>query len=123
MHCTPVPPPPSATDREPPAFLYYKKALDCIENGQYEKALALLDTAIVMKSEFAQFYYAQGQVYELLGNTISAGVSYERALRYKSHYPDTWKKLAHYLHGAWSIREGVSDAYIPYFLSSRFSKV
>ncbi len=95
IRCSPVPPPPSAADREPPAFLFYKKALDCIENQQYEKALALLDTAIAMKSEFAQFYYAQGQVYELLGNNISAVISYERALRYKSHYPDTWKKLAH----------------------------
>ena len=94
FQCGPVPPPPSA-EREAPAFIFYKRAMFYVENAEYEKALVQLDTAIAMKPEFAQFYYTQGQIYELMDNKISALVAYETAIRYKSHYPDTWKKLAH----------------------------
>jgi tetratricopeptide (TPR) repeat protein len=94
FQCGPVPPPPSA-DQETPAFVFYQRAMFYVENEQYEKALVQLDTAIAMKPEFAQFYYTQGQIYELMNNKISALVAYETAIRYKSHYPDTWKKLAH----------------------------
>jgi tetratricopeptide (TPR) repeat protein len=93
--CSPVPPSHPYADSEPPAFLFYKRALFYVENDEFEKALSQLDTAIAMKPEFAQFYYAQGQVFELMENYISALVSYEKAIRYQSHYPDTWKKLVH----------------------------
>ena len=92
--CSPVPPSPPYADSEPPAFLFYQRALFYVENNEFEKALSQLDTAIAMKPEYAQFYYAQGQVFELMGNYISALVSYEKAIQYKSYYPDTWKKLA-----------------------------
>jgi tetratricopeptide (TPR) repeat protein len=83
-----------ATDSDVPAFLFYKKALNYLEKQQYSEALAQLDTAILLKPEFAQFYYARGQILELQDNTPAAIKAYEKALNLKSYYPDTWKRLA-----------------------------
>ncbi|UCF65716.1 MAG: tetratricopeptide repeat protein [bacterium] len=84
----------ASRDREPPAFLYYKKSMSAIENQNYQRALSFLDTAIALKPEVSQFYYARGQIYELTGEKLSALKSYETALSYKSHFPDCWEKLA-----------------------------
>jgi len=81
-------------DQELPAFLYYKKSLSAIENQNYHRALSLLDTAIALKPEVSQFYYAKGQIFEFTGENLFALKSYETALKYKSHFPDCWKKLA-----------------------------
>ncbi len=79
---------------EMPAFQYYKMSFSAVENQNYQKALALLDTAILLKPEVSQFYFAKGQIYELKGEKYSAISEYEAALKYKSHFPDCWEKLA-----------------------------
>jgi tetratricopeptide (TPR) repeat protein len=77
-----------------PAYSYYLKSSKYVENQQYQKALAALDTAIALKPEVSNFYFAKGQIYEIMGNKAEAIGEYENALRYKSHYPDCWLKLA-----------------------------
>ncbi len=79
---------------ELPAIFYYKQALNLVESQKYNQALKQLDTAIVLKPEFAQFYYARGQIYELLDKNILAIDSYETALKYKSFFPDAWKSVS-----------------------------
>jgi len=79
---------------ELPAIFYYKQALNLVEAQKYKQALKQLDTAIVLKPEFAQFYYARGQIYELLGKNLLAIDSYETALKYKSFFPDAWKSVS-----------------------------
>ncbi len=77
-----------------PAFTFYYKALASMEQGDYERAIARMDTAIRLKPGFSQFYYVRGQLFELAENTDSALVNYERALTFKSYFPETWQKLA-----------------------------
>ncbi len=79
---------------ELPAIFYYKQALNLVESQKYKQALKQLDTAIVLRPEFAQFYYARGQIYELLGKNLLAIDSYETALKYKSFFPDVWKSVS-----------------------------
>lgn len=75
------------------SFDYYYKALNFLESHQFDKALAELDTAIALKPEYAPFYYVQGRILQMVGKEDSAIVSYEKALRYKSYYPEVWKLL------------------------------
>ncbi len=82
------------SDSDVPAFLFYKRALDEMVDHNYPQALASLDTAIILKPEFSQFYYARGQILELMDQERRAITAYEMALKFKSHYPDVWKKLA-----------------------------
>jgi len=84
----------SPIEPERPAFLYYKMSLSAVENQNYEEALTLLDTAILLQPEVSQFHFARGQIYELKGDNYSAISEYETALKQKSHFPDCWKKLA-----------------------------
>ncbi len=92
--CHPVKSPQPTADSDVSAFLYYKQALNDMEKQQYTRALAQLDTAILLKPEFAQFHYAKGQILELQGDTRPAIKAYEKALSLKSYYPDSWKRLA-----------------------------
>ncbi len=77
-----------------PAFHYYYDALSNIEQGQLNLALANLDTAIQLRPEFAQFYYVKGQVSELLKDDGQAIRAYEKALAYKSFFPEVWNHLS-----------------------------
>lgn len=78
-----------------PALIYYRRALNFIESQQYEKALSQIDTAITLKPGYAQFYYAQGQIFELMKKNRNAIESYESALIYKSFFPEAWRSLAY----------------------------
>jgi tetratricopeptide (TPR) repeat protein len=77
-----------------PAFLYYQHALTSLEQGNYQRALAQMDTAISLRKEFAQFHYVRGQILELLGRRSDAIKAYEVSLNYKSHFPEAWRNLA-----------------------------
>jgi tetratricopeptide (TPR) repeat protein len=78
-----------------PALIYYKRALNFVESLQYEQALSQIDTAIILKPGYAQFYYAQGQILELMKKNQEAIKSYETALIYKSFFPEAWRSLGY----------------------------
>ncbi|MBN2367257.1 MAG: tetratricopeptide repeat protein [Calditrichaeota bacterium] len=83
----------TVSETNQPAFLYYQTAMDYLKNQDYALALDQMNKAISLKPEYAPFYYARGQILELQGDVYKAINSYEHALRYKSYYPDTWKRL------------------------------
>lgn len=76
-----------------PAFVYYNRALNFVEKQQYGSALAQLDTAIFLKPEFAQFHYAKGQIYEIMGKDGAAIMAYETAIHHRTLFPDALKDL------------------------------
>jgi tetratricopeptide (TPR) repeat protein len=78
-----------------PALIYYKRALNFVESLQYEKALSQIDTAIILQPGYAQFYYARGQIFELMKKNKSAIKSYESALIIKSFFPEAWRSLSY----------------------------
>lgn len=75
------------------AISYYYAAVAELEEGNFEQALAKLDTAILLKPTVATFHQVKGWVYTQLQRPDSAIVSYERALRYKSHFPEAWLNI------------------------------
>lgn len=85
---------PEAQEPKLPAFFFYKKALSSIEAGRFETARAELDTAISLRPEFAQFHYTRGRVFEMLQQPDSAIVSYQKALLFKSFFPEVWRRLS-----------------------------
>jgi tetratricopeptide (TPR) repeat protein len=80
--------------KDKPAYSYYIKSSQYVESQDYQHALAALDTAISLKPEVSNFYYAKGQIYEIMGENVAAIAEYENSLIYKSHFPDCWLKLA-----------------------------
>lgn len=78
----------------PPVLTYYYKALSFLETSEFDSALAQLDTAISRRPEFAQFYYAKGQIFELIDQPDSAISNYEKSITFKSHFPQVWKNLS-----------------------------
>jgi tetratricopeptide (TPR) repeat protein len=82
-----------------PAFVYYNRALNFVERQQFESALAQMDTAIILKPEFAQFHYAKGQIYEIMGQESAAIKAYETAIHHRTLFPDALKGLGRlYMH-------------------------
>ncbi|MFZ0391885.1 MAG: tetratricopeptide repeat protein [Calditrichia bacterium] len=76
------------------SFSFYYRALSEMEQHRYPAALALLDSAIAQRPQFAQFYFAKGEVLNLSGKKKEAIQAYENALLNKSYYPDVWPVLA-----------------------------
>ncbi len=76
------------------SFEHYNNALNELEAHEYQKALDELNKAIALKPEYAPFYYVKGRIFQMVGETDSAIVAYEKALRYKSYYPEVWRLLA-----------------------------
>ncbi|GEM_PF-3172614 len=75
------------------AFSFYYDALAEVEAGQFENALANLDSAIVRRPGVANFYQVKGWVFTQLGQADSAIAAYQKCLSYKSHYPEVWISL------------------------------
>ncbi|GAB4374222.1 MAG: hypothetical protein Kow0042_18680 [Calditrichia bacterium] len=65
-----------------------------MERGEFQTALAQMDSAIHRKPGFAPFYYTKGRLFEFLNQPDSAITIYEDALKIKSHFPEVWSRLA-----------------------------
>ncbi len=76
------------------SYHYYNKALEEIRYSHYSSALAYLDSAISVQPAYAQFYFAKGQVWELLKEPDSAMAQYETALTIRSNFPAVWERLS-----------------------------
>ncbi len=76
------------------AYLYYNQSLKALEAHDYSRALSELDSAIALQPAYAHFYYAKGEILELLGQPDSAIVQHEKALQRRSNFPEVWEQLA-----------------------------
>ncbi len=76
------------------AYTYYNRSLKALEAHNYPLALSELDSAIALQPAYAHFYYAKGEILELLGQPDSAIVQYEKALQRRSNFPEVWEQLA-----------------------------
>ena len=76
------------------SFEHYNNALNELESHDYQKALDELNKAIALKPEYAPFYYVKGRIFQMVDEADSAIVAYEKALHYKSYYPEVWRLLA-----------------------------
>ena len=84
----------TSTSPDLPAYTYYMNSSKYVEVQDYQRGLAALDTAISLKPEVSTFYFAKGQIYEIMGENKAAIAEYENSLLYKSYFPDCWLKLA-----------------------------
>jgi len=84
----------TSTSPDLPAYTYYMNSSKYVEVQDYQRGLAALDTAISLKPEVSTFYFAKGQIYEIMGENEAAIAEYENSLLYKSYFPDCWLKLA-----------------------------
>ncbi|MCK6619130.1 MAG: tetratricopeptide repeat protein [Calditrichaceae bacterium] len=75
------------------AFLFYYEAEKDIAAGDFQGALAHLDSAIAYNPRYANFYQVKGWVWEETGRADSAIVAYEKCLAYRSYYPEVWLRL------------------------------
>lgn len=75
------------------AFVFYYAAERDIEQGNFQAALAKLDSAISYNDGYANFHQVKGWVYEALDKPDSAIAAYEKCLQYRSSYPEVWSRL------------------------------
>jgi tetratricopeptide (TPR) repeat protein len=59
---------------------YYKAGTEFVDNSKYEDAIAQFTNAIELEPSAPDFYYARGQVYEILLKYPEAKSDYEKAL-------------------------------------------
>ncbi len=83
----------STSSQPKSAFSFYYDAIANVEAGQFESALAKLDSAIARRPTVANFYQVKGWVFTQLGQVDSAVAAYQKCLSYKSHYPEVWISL------------------------------
>ena len=79
-----------ASEGSKSAFSYYYDAIARVEAGEFESALANLDSAIALRPSVANFYQVKGWVYTQLNQPDSAIQAYKKCLRLKSHFPEVW---------------------------------
>jgi Flp pilus assembly protein TadD len=72
---------PSTDDR---AQSLAARAAEAIVDKEYEKARSLLEEAVSLKPDFAEAWVGHGQSCALMGDSVSARESYERALELHS---------------------------------------
>lgn len=83
-----------ATDRAKREFMLYpEKARSLMALKDYERAVRVADTALLLKSEETA-YYQRGQIYEALDNLIRARDDYEKAISKNKNYADARLALA-----------------------------
>lgn len=75
------------------AFSFYYLASQQIENGQLEVALSNLDSAIVRRPNYANFYQVKGWVLEQLDSLQNAVAAYEKCLSINGNSPDVQLRL------------------------------
>lgn len=75
------------------AFVFYYAAERDIEQGNFQEAVAKLDSAISYNAGYANFHQVKGWVYEVLDKPDSAIAAYEKCLQYRSSYPEVWSRL------------------------------
>ncbi len=80
-------------DDRPPAFTYYYQSLEALKAGELEKALVQLDSAILLRPNYSQFYCVRGHILQMLNRPDSAVAAFEQCLRYRSYNPEVWLKL------------------------------
>ena len=80
-------------DRSQTAFAYYYQAGNQIENGRFKEALANLDSAIIRRPKYANFYQVKGWVLEQVDSVDGAVAAYEKCLQINSNAPDVQLRL------------------------------
>lgn len=78
---------------ERPAFTFYYQSLDALRAGELERALSQLDSAILLRPNYSQFYCVRGHILQMLNRPDSAISAFEKCLIYKSYNPEVWLKL------------------------------
>ncbi len=75
------------------AFRYYYLAMQNLEMGEIDSALANLEVAIHLNPEYAQFYFVKGKIFELQNKPDSAIFYLEKSLQVNDHNPEVWVEL------------------------------
>ncbi|MGF1496332.1 MAG: tetratricopeptide repeat protein [Elainellaceae cyanobacterium] len=87
----------------------YREALDLVETGQYEAALAYLDWAIHLDAENYQAWTLRGLVLVCLGRYEEALQSCDAALALRPYYTEAWQFRGIALHGLNRYREAYAS--------------
>lgn len=75
------------------AFSFYYKALDSIQEGDFQTAVVHLDSAIHYQPAYSNFYFVKGRVFDFLQEPDSAIKAYERSVQLRSSNPKAWIRL------------------------------
>jgi tetratricopeptide (TPR) repeat protein len=75
-------------------FSFYYEALEDVEQGYFTHALSDLDSAIYYHPGYSNFYFAKGQIFDILQKPDSSIKAYEQSVKLKSYNPDAWIRLA-----------------------------
>ncbi|NOX37522.1 MAG: tetratricopeptide repeat protein [Calditrichaeota bacterium] len=99
-----------------PAFTFYYQSLEALKAGDLERALSQLDSAILLRPNYSQFYCVRGHILQMLNRPDSAIAAFEQCLIYKSYNPDVWLKLGklylqqgHYEKAAYFLKKCVPE--------------
>ncbi len=76
----------------PSAFALYSKATQFKENAEYEKALAAIDSAIMINPRMAAYYHIKGDIYQEINRFDLALDNYQKVLSLASFNPDVLEK-------------------------------
>ncbi len=71
------------------------KALSYIINGQDEKGINVLNTAIKLNPHYAEAYHDLGVIYYSLGRISEAQQQYRKAIKVNPQYPDAYNSLGY----------------------------
>ncbi len=90
---------------------YMQRAIESINRGQYEKAIADNTKAIELKEDDADVFYSRGLVYEKLGQYEKVIADYTKAIELKEDYDLPWFALAFLAFEAQSLQVSVSISF------------
>ena len=84
---------PGDNSQQQTAFSFYYLASQQIENGELDVALSNLDSAIIRRPNYANFYQVKGWVLEQLDSLDNAVTAYEKCLSVNKNSPEVQLRL------------------------------
>jgi tetratricopeptide (TPR) repeat protein len=89
------------------ALTFYMQSQDLYQSNQYVQALVLIDSALAINQNFAQFYQLKGDILGKLGQYDSALVAYRTAIGQRSNYTEVYINIAEIYHRQNHFREAI----------------
>jgi len=106
--CAPysLPEPKVYSDKEA-ALTVYMQSKDLYQDREYTKALELIDSALVINQNVAQFYQLKGDILRKMARYDSALTSYLSAISQRSNYTEVYISVAEIYHQQGRFHESI----------------
>jgi tetratricopeptide (TPR) repeat protein len=91
-------PEPKVYSNKEAALTVYMQSQDLYQADEYVQALQLIDSALAINQNFAQFYQLKGDILRKLARYDSALVSYLAAISQRSNYTEVYISIAEIYH-------------------------